>query len=121
MKTWTTLAACGAALAFAMGLHAQQEDPRNWPIEVGRVVSLDKEAKTLTVMSRSTNGRDAGEMVLAFTDKTTVFRVEGDQVKPGTLDEVRKGAQVQVLYKPGKPSVRPLSISIVITRPAPAT
>jgi hypothetical protein len=121
MRTRTTLAACGVALAFAMGLYAQEDDPRTWPIAVGRVVSLNKEAKTLTVMTRSTNGRDAGEFVLAFTDKTTVFRVEGNEVKPSTLDEVRKDAHVQVLYKPGRPSVKPLAASIVITRPAPAT
>jgi hypothetical protein len=125
VKTWTTLLACVAVLAFATGLCAQDEKPKHdtarVPMAVGKVVSLDKEAKLLTVSVTPRGGGEATEAVFAITDATKVI-LPGDtrEGKPGTLDDVKKDARVLVIYKAAEGDAKPAALSIRVMGERPA-
>ena len=115
MKTWTTLLACAVVLAFATGLCAQDEKPKREAPRMltasGKVVSLDKAAKTLTVSVTPKDGGEAKETVFAITDKTTVI-LPGDT--RGTLDDVKTDARVLVVYRAGEGKAKDTALSIRI-------
>jgi hypothetical protein len=117
VKTWTTLPACVVVLAFATGLCAQDEKPKREAPRMltasGKVVSLDQEAKTLTVSVTPRGGGEATETVFAITDDTKVI-LPGDtrEGKPGTLNDVKTDARVLVIYKAGEGEAKPTALSI---------
>lgn len=125
MRTWTTLLACVAVLAFATGLWAQDEKPKHdtvrVPMAFGKVVSLDKEAKLLTVSVTPKGGGEATETVFAITGDTKVI-LPGDtrEGKPGTLDDVKKDARVMVIYKAGEGDAKSTALSIRVMAERPA-
>ncbi len=125
MRTWTTLLACVAVLAFATGLCAQDEKPKpttpRLPMAFGKVVSLDKEAKLLTVSVTPRGGGEATETVFALTGETKVI-LPGDtrEGKPGTLDDVKKDARVLVIYKAAEGDAKATALSIRVMGERPA-
>jgi hypothetical protein len=116
VRTRMSLIAGVAVLALAAGLFAQ-EAPKRWPMAWGKVVSLDKEAKTLTIEGHMKRGDEAQTLVFTLTDTTKVMVTggEGAASRAGTLDDVKTDARVSIMYKAAEGDANPVALSIVIT------
>ncbi len=114
-----TVVAAVAVLALAAGLYAQEEKPKadapRMPMAWGTVVSLDKDAKTLTAKVSTKRGEEPKEMVFAITDETKVLLAGAarGETKPGTLDDVKPEKRVAVIYK-AVTDAKPVALSIRI-------
>ena len=114
MKTLMALVTGALVLGLVAGAYAQGGTTKDVRMSMawGKVVSLDKEAKTLTV-SVAKRGEEAKETVFAITDETKVLTAGAS--KPGTLDDVKPGLQVVVMYKPVEGEAKPIALSIRVT------
>jgi len=123
MKTLTTLAMTVVFAVVTACAWAQHDEPRVSKLSTawGKVVSLDKEAKTLTALVSTKRGEEPKETVFALTDETKVILAgEGRETKAGTLDDVKADARVVIVYKAGEGDAKPTALSIRVS-PAATT
>ena len=125
MKTWTLMLGCVAAVMLAAGLCAQEARPPHIAVRIpmawGKVVSLDKEAKTLTIDGRVKREEESKNMVFSITDETKVLLAgDGHETKAGTLDDVKPDKRVSVVYKEAVGDAKPVALSIRIMADRPA-
>ena len=123
MRTSMMILGCALAITLATGLSAQDtKTALRMPVAWGTVVSLDKEAKTLTINGRLKRDEEAKDMVFAVTDDTKVVVAgEGRETKAGTLDDVKAEKRVSVVYREAAGDAKPVALSIRIMADRPAT
>jgi Cu/Ag efflux protein CusF len=107
----------------ASALYAQTEKPKGdkarTPSAFGKVLKLDKTAKTLTIEERQGRGQDATtkDVTFAYTDETKVVLSAGRGVepKPATIDDLKVDVRVFIMYKAAEGEGKnPVAVNISI-------